>query len=116
MHGGLWTLEFKANVLSCPDQLLCLLGPLCTVASKQTVDDGVNRNTKSNVPSGEKVLQGGVVIKHTVGVLIHLVEEGDLWGWEGEGREGRRSVREERGGNCSCSGGSRILKRFQYVI
>ena len=63
------------------------------MASKQTVDDGVNRNTKSNVPSGEKVLQGGVVIKHTVGVLIHLVEEGDLWGGEGRKRgegKGRR--------------------------
>ena len=78
MHGGLWTLEFRANVLSCPDQLLCLLGPLCTVATQQIISDGVNWNTKSNVSSGEKVLQGGVVIKHTVGVLVHLVEMGNL--------------------------------------
>ena len=94
-------MEFRANVLSCPDQLLRLLGPLCTVASKQIVDDGVNWNTKSNVSSGEKVLQGGVVIKNTVGVLVHLVEEGDLWGGEGGKRgkgEGRRKGREKEDG------------------
>ena len=78
MHGGLWTMKFRANVLSCPDQLFRLLGPLCAVTMQQIVSDGVNRNTKSNVSSGKKVLQGGVVIKHTVGVLVHLVEEGNL--------------------------------------
>ena len=90
----MWRLEFKANVLSCPDQLLSLLCPLCTVASKQIVDHGVNWHTKSNVSSGKKVLHRVVVIKHTVGVLVLLVEEGDLWG----GREGRgRGGRQEKG-------------------
>ena len=68
------------------------------MASKQIVDDGVNRNTKSNVSSGKKVLHRVVVIKHTVGVLVHLVEEGDLWSEEGRKRErGKAGERDRRG-------------------
>ena len=77
-------LEFRANVLSCSDQLLRLLGPLGTVPSQQIVDDGVNWDTKSDVSSGKKVFQGVDIIKLTVGFLVQLVEKGDLWGGEGE--------------------------------
>ena len=74
---GDWRLEpmFRAVLIN---SSACLHGPFCTVASKQEVDDGVNRNTKSNVSSGKKVLQGIVVMIHTVGVLVQLVEKGDL--------------------------------------
>ena len=71
-------LEFRANVLSCSDQLLRLLGPLGAVPPQQIVDDGVNWDTKSDVSGGKKVLQGVVIIKLTVGFLFQLVEKGDL--------------------------------------
>lgn len=71
-------LEFRANVLSCSDQLLRLLGSLGAVPPQQIVDDGVNWDTKSDVSSGKKVLQGVDIINLTVGVLVQLVEKGDL--------------------------------------